>query len=342
MSLQSKVRVGAHASQHASKFGFHRAEGRDPDELSHILSTQESPIKVAAHLREPIAFRCNFISLGDVTLADCAYEGTVTTKREEPGNKMLVFLPIRGNASYVRGGGEISSFPGRGVVLEPHRAIGSTRLSDSRRHLGLFINNARITECLTHLLERTIRDDLDFQPQIDLTAGAGATLIRLVREILSGVREDGPLLRSPLACRSLCDAAIYLLLQNYQNRYSDELANPGRSPAPRHVKWAIDFMHEHIADPISLSEIASAAKVSARTLQQGFRHFRNTSPMSYLHEIRLNAAHEELSQTCARASVTEIAVKWGFTHLGRFAHDYRKRFGESPSKTINKRPFPKY
>ncbi len=53
---------------------------------------------------------------------------------------------------------------------------------------------------------------------------------------------------------------------------------PAGAPAPRHVKWAIDLMHEHIADPISLNDIAAAAKVSVRTLQLGFRQFRNTSP----------------------------------------------------------------
>ncbi|MGO7565160.1 AraC family transcriptional regulator, partial [Rhizobium johnstonii] len=90
----------------------------------------------------------------------------------------------------------------------------------------------------------------------------------------------------PLAASLLCDAAIYLLLETCPNRYSKELALPAPAPAPRHVKWAIDFMQEHIAEPISLNDIAIAAKVSVRTLQQGLRQFRNTTPMSYLHDLR--------------------------------------------------------
>jgi AraC-like DNA-binding protein len=33
-------------------------------------------------------------------------------------------------------------------------------------------------------------------------------------------------------------------------------------------------------------------------------------------------------------SVAEVAARWGFSHLGRFAAAYRKRYGESPSHTL--------
>lgn len=321
-------------SQDRPRYSLSSATGSDPDELSEILSTPRSPIRVFAPRREPVSFSCNFISLGDIGLADCSYEGTLVTERDETSDKMLVFLPTRGNASYIRGGEEICSVPGRGAIFEPHRTVGATWLFGPRRHLGLFVNQAKITEYLTHSLERTICGNLDIQPQIDLTDGAGLALVQLVRRLHGGLGEDGLLVHSPLARRSLCDAAIYLLLENYSMRYSEELSSPALAPAPRHVKWAIDFMHAHIAQPISLNEIASAAKVSVRTLQQGFRQFRNTSPMCYLHDIRLNAVHEELSLGSPGTTVAEVAVKWGFTHLGRFAANYRKRFGQAPSQTV--------
>jgi AraC-like DNA-binding protein len=33
--------------------------------------------------------------------------------------------------------------------------------------------------------------------------------------------------------------------------------------------------------------------------------------------------------------VSEIALRWGFGHFGRFAAEYRRRFGESPSQTLS-------
>ncbi|WP_228480414.1 helix-turn-helix domain-containing protein, partial [Pseudomonas aeruginosa] len=32
-------------------------------------------------------------------------------------------------------------------------------------------------------------------------------------------------------------------------------------------------------------------------------------------------------------SISTIALGWGFSHLGRFSVDYRKRFEETPSMT---------
>ncbi|MGI8397631.1 AraC family transcriptional regulator [Agrobacterium deltaense] len=334
MPTETKLAISAHTPQIVSKFTFSEAKGNDLDELSHVLSTPNSPIRVCGHVGEPVSYQCNFVSFGDVSMADCSYKGTITTYREAPSDKMLVFLPVYGNACYMQQGEEIYSAAGQGHIIESHRTVGPIRLLGPRRHLGLFINKEKITTHLTHLLGRTISGPLDISHKLELKHGSGFLIVQLVEQLLRGAEDSGVLGRSPLACQSLCDALVYMLLENCANRYSNELERTAPSPAPRHVKWAIDFMHEHVAEPISLIDVAKAAKVSIRTLQQGFRQFRNTSPIAYLHEIRLVAAHHELSQAPTGKTVTEIALKWGFTHLGRFACDYRRRFGETPSQTI--------
>jgi AraC family ethanolamine operon transcriptional activator len=49
--------------------------------------------------------------------------------------------------------------------------------------------------------------------------------------------------------------------------------------------------------------------------------------------VRLNGARRELGSTVATASVSDAANRWGFWHMGQFAADYRKLFGERPSQT---------
>ncbi|MBB4569366.1 AraC family transcriptional regulator [Rhizobium leucaenae] len=307
--------------------------GTDPDELSEILSTPRSPIKVAALDNSPIAFHCNFQSAGPVTVADCAYEGTVALKREAPSDKMIIFLAKQGNAVFNYPRKPIESAPGYGAILEGEPSTGSL-LFGPRRHMALFIDKAKINGHLSHMLDKTVRGRIDIHPHFDLTSDAGRALLHLVEQLHHGLRESGSLRQSPLALASLSDAVTYLILENCQHRYSTELAKSAPAPAPRHVKWAIDFMQEHIAAPISLNDIATAANVSVRTLQQGFKQFRNTSPMTYLQEMRMAAVHHDLLVADTKRTVADVAAKWGFTHLGRFAAEYKKRFGHLPSQTL--------
>jgi AraC-like DNA-binding protein len=50
----------------------------------------------------------------------------------------------------------------------------------------------------------------------------------------------------------------------------------------------------------------------------------------------MERAHRDLqgAEPGDGVSVAALAARWGFTHLGRFAVDYRRRFGTYPSQTL--------
>jgi AraC-like DNA-binding protein len=58
------------------------------------------------------------------------------------------------------------------------------------------------------------------------------------------------------------------------------------------------------------------------------------SPMRYLWLRRMSLARRELRRAEAPATVTAIALSFGFSHLGRFSVEYRTLFGETPSQTL--------
>ncbi|MGC4792182.1 helix-turn-helix transcriptional regulator [Micromonospora sp. DT178] len=62
----------------------------------------------------------------------------------------------------------------------------------------------------------------------------------------------------------------------------------------------------------------------------------DTTPMRYVRQIRLERAHRDLqaADPSTGVTVTMIARRWGFTHLGRFSTDYRAAYGSSPSHTL--------
>jgi transcriptional regulator GlxA family with amidase domain len=82
--------------------------------------------------------------------------------------------------------------------------------------------------------------------------------------------------------------------------------------------------------------VAAALDVSVRSLQQGFRQWRSTTPRSHLRRLRLDHVRAELQRTDVPVSVTEVALRHGFSHLGRFSAYYRAAFGELPGATLRR------
>jgi transcriptional regulator GlxA family with amidase domain len=102
------------------------------------------------------------------------------------------------------------------------------------------------------------------------------------------------------------------------------------------VRRAVEFIEAH-ADTIgTVREIADAAGVSIRTLQVAFRAERAESPAACLRDVRLARAHAALlaADPGSGDSVTEIALRHGFAHAGRFAAAYRRRYGQAPGATL--------
>jgi len=58
--------------------------------------------------------------------------------------------------------------------------------------------------------------------------------------------------------------------------------------------------------------------------------------MMLLRRARLDQARADLEAPGRNTSVTIVAYDCGFSHLGRFAQEYARRFGESPSETLRR------
>lgn len=88
----------------------------------------------------------------------------------------------------------------------------------------------------------------------------------------------------------------------------------------------------------SLAGLCELAGVSERTLEYAFREHVGLPPQRYLRMRRLNGVRRDLRDgDPGSLRVTEVAMRWGFWELGRFAREYRALFGERPSETLARR-----
>jgi transcriptional regulator GlxA family with amidase domain len=141
-------------------------------------------------------------------------------------------------------------------------------------------------------------------------------------------------------CRLWC-------LPNWNKRYSShffvELAitiaacdGRPRKSAPWQVRRVEEYIEVHWDQPVSVEGLAVVANASARSIFQSFRECRGYSPMNFLKQVRLRHAKELLAKPVSSTSVTNVSFACGFGNLGRFANEYQKVFGETPSETLNR------
>jgi transcriptional regulator GlxA family with amidase domain len=114
----------------------------------------------------------------------------------------------------------------------------------------------------------------------------------------------------------------------------------------RHYRGIVDRIwriarNRRLEAPLHIGELCRIASVSQRTLRNAFHVVHGVTPYRYLRALRMKEARQALvSPGPAGLTVTQVATRFGFFELGRFAVEYRLTFGESPSATLRRSSAP--
>jgi AraC family ethanolamine operon transcriptional activator len=108
------------------------------------------------------------------------------------------------------------------------------------------------------------------------------------------------------------------------------------SDRSRAASMAVSYILDHARDAVSVSAVCEATGVSWRTLDRAFREKLGASPKHCISGVRLRGVRRELLKADPAVRVTDIANEWGYWHMGDFAMNYRREFGELPSATVAK------
>ena len=252
-----------------------------------------------------------------------------------------IFLAAGGRFESVIAGEEVHATSRLGVVVNPEGEQRTRAACDSGRlifHVPISVMQRHIAAMLGEIPAAALR----FETGLRLDEGPATGLADLLRFAVGAFARDGlRLSRGPLAA-SLESMLVQFLLFAQPHNLSPlfEPVAAGR-PVSTDVRRATDFIQANLGEPLSLADIAQSTGVPGRTLQAHFSHFHGESLFAYIRSARLRRAHQRLTVPDGTETVTEIALQCGFVHLGRFAAEYRKRFGESPSATaarVRRRP----
>ncbi|WP_019926066.1 helix-turn-helix domain-containing protein [Nocardia sp. BMG111209] len=186
-------------------------------------------------------------------------------------------------------------------------------------------------------VEAGIPVELTGHRPVSVAAGRrlAATLAHL-RQLVGDYNGQVP----PLVAATATQFLAATVLDTFPNTASAELTATDRADAhPAALRRALAYMEGRVHDDIAVGDIAAAAYISVRALQLAFRRHLGTTPMAHLARLRLQGAHEQLTDGKG-ATVSAIATDWGFGHPGRFAALYRRHYGRSPAATLGDRPDP--
>ena len=294
----------------------------------HELSRFASGAHFRADLNAVVAadMVCGKIRYSNVTRLYCPYISGVH-----------VNLPLSGRFLSASGGQQTPVEYGTAVVYDTGSDASLTPTDTQPNVFAVKFEPSVVHDTLEELLGRPVAQPIRLGGAVNITSPEGrawrTVLLATYRSQIDGSFWTNPRLAEPM--RYLVVAG---LLNLTRHQYSDDLSNPPATVARAPIRRAADFITVDPMAALTPVSIAREVGLSVRALQRGFRKYLDTTPTEYVRSVRMKGAHDALAQADpASHTVAGIASRWGFTHYGRFASEYRQRYGVSPSHTLQRR-----
>ncbi|MHA6797561.1 AraC family transcriptional regulator (plasmid) [Pseudonocardia bannensis] len=279
--------------------------------------------------------RVRAASVGPVVLGWLSYANEVEVRTGPLDSAYQVNAVLAGRLRTASGEEEVLAAPGTAALYRPDRDTVMHGWNEPCPMVAVKIPHTALEHELSEQLGRSVPGPIAFRTALDLRSDAGRQWSALLQTLADHVTDADALARHPMIAPHLARSLLAGLLIVADHPYRAELDAPVRAAHPPAVAQALTFIEESTEPVLTVADVAAHAGVGVRALQQGFRRTLGTSPTRYVREVRLRRAHQDLlAADPAVTGVAEIALRWGFAHLGRFAERYRQAYGVPPSDTL--------
>jgi len=303
---------------------------KDPDELTDLLRPLVPGVRVEATGRRPFGSRIRAWSVADLPFFSYSTQnGSAVFGPERP--YLTVSLPL------------FSSFDARAGSREEHVQTGWACLqvpgvrgditpSADAHVLGFAFEAASLAAHQQAVNGTWGESEPELEPFVPTTTEIGQHLLRHLVWIHAELNRSGALLHDIRVAREVVNTLGQLLAE----ASSGQSVSPAKTASEEAARRAEELVAAHLERPLSLVEVAKEVGSSTRSLRRAFHKRHGMGPMAFWRRRRFEAVRRDLFLAGpGGASVTEIASRYCFAHLGRFAVGYRLLFGESPSETLH-------
>ena len=269
-----------------------------------------------------------------MTLGYLDYGTDVEVSVRQLSEHQLVIVPAIGTCLVEQEGEVVTGSPVNAIVPESNAPL--KLLFDGASPLVVLrIDREALDVHLSRLVGHLLSRPLVFDLNLDLAVGTSSRWNFAVQMLHAELFDESSLLHAGIGMGQLEEFVMSALLYSHRSNYSEQL-HGDVSQERRAVRKAVDFIEQNLTRSIGVQDVAEAAGVSLRTLQSFFAEDLQQTPSAFIRNRRLERVRADLADAPpgSGTTVSQVANRWGFSHLGRFATTYHQRFGEPPSQTL--------
>lgn len=253
----------------------------------------------------------------------------------EPQHNFFVLTVPIVNSCYIKDANSRREYSrNKAHLLYPDRALDSLH-REKCKLLGVTF----LIDNLDEMAQKILGSVNALQPlndcSLSLSTPAGTNLVHKLAYTCGELSKGGTAIDSDLSAIEMEDNLITALLLAMDENQRDLIQQPTCKVSKCHMTLAEDYLFANLTNPVSRTKLAEIAGVSIRSLSRAFVKRYGVGPMRYLKERRLEAVRMELiSARPETTDVSDIALRYGFTELGKFSLLYKSVYNEKPSDTL--------
>lgn len=308
-------------------------------------SVEECAVYASAHWRRVhyhptdgsrFQVKLNTAELSTLTIVSAYAQYAHECRCESDNRVYMLSVAHEGGWLYENNGQKITAERGEGIFITP--GLTFAKSSGPVEQTIVVISQ----DVFQREAQKLIGQPLPSGPFIvDGRVRLAAPVLRLVEYCVAELdHPKGIFRRSPLAGEDLQHAILSAIILDTPNNYAalscEETSHKIAYWHVRRCQRAMEYMDAHLAEPVSLADLAEAVGIGARALEQSFHLYLRKSPFTVLRDKRLDRIHDQLLRPRPGTNVKALMHAYGIHHGGEFARHYNERFHEHPSVTFRK------
>lgn len=298
-----------------------------PEEVSSFVNEHIGHHRMEVLRGESESASLSFSEFAGFGLSQISYGNQVRIK--SPALESIYHLQVvtKGECIWHQSGDRMKVMAGQALMVNPYERI-DLEYSEDCEKLIIRIPEFALKEVREVACGRLPEKGIRFS-RTPLDLRSNPALVKVMEAVFSELEESGSEDITSI-CIPYREIILRKVLKVFPSNWSCQDVESTCKPSFLRV---IRYIEENVHRNIDIEELSDVSSMSVRSIYNAFSKTYATTPKCYIKQLKLQKLREDLQKGRCR-NVTEIALDYGFSHLGRFSSDYKKCFGELPSETI--------